>query len=316
MAPYNTDKCTKWALKNFGVWVTVRNTAHPEDLVPEDILMSSDPDVLNRRLSQFVVETHKSNGQFYPPAILCGLLRHMHKNNPGCPNFLDKKDSRFRQLHGTLDSYFNKLHSQGVGRRVKHAETISPEGEDKLWESGVLNTTTPKGLQNAVFHAVGKIFCLCGGQEHRVLKLSQFQRRDDSYVYYENVSKNRNGSFRQIHVKGKVVPVYSCPDAGDRCPVHLLDQYISKLPEEAKLKDLFYIRPLEKVTSDPTKPWYSAVPLGKNTLQQKVPKICPSAGIQGHKTNHSLRATGATEMYHCGAPEKLIQERTGAHMKL
>ena len=117
-------------------------------------------------------------------------------------------------------------------------------------------------------------------------------------------------------MKGKVVPVYSCPDAGDRCPVHLLDQYISKLPEEAKLKDIFYVRPLDKVTSDQTKPWYSAVPLGKNTLQQKVPKVCSSAGIQGHKTNHSLRVTGATEMYHCGAPEKLIQERTGAHLKL
>ena len=169
LAPYNTDECTKWELKNFGVWVTARNTAHPDDLIPEDILMSSDPDVLNRRLSQFVVETHKSNGQSYPPATLHQLY------------------SVARQLHGTLDSYFNKLHSQGVGRRVKHAEIISTEEEDQLWESGVLNTTTPKGLQNPVFHAVGKIFCLRGGQEQRALKLSQFQCRDDSYVYCENV---------------------------------------------------------------------------------------------------------------------------------
>ena len=39
--------------------------------------------------------------------------------------------------------------------------------------------------------------------------------------------------------------------------------------------------------------------------------MCAEAGIVGCKTNHSLRATGATDMFKAGAPEKLIQERTG-----
>ena len=39
--------------------------------------------------------------------------------------------------------------------------------------------------------------------------------------------------------------------------------------------------------------------------------MCSQAGIGGNTTNHSLRATGATQMYNKGAPEKLIQERTG-----
>ena len=39
--------------------------------------------------------------------------------------------------------------------------------------------------------------------------------------------------------------------------------------------------------------------------------MCTLAGIKGHKTNHSLTATAATEMFRRGAPEKLIQERTG-----
>ena len=98
-----------------------------------------------------------------------------------------------------------------------------------------------------MFHLVGKAFCLHGGAEQRNLKLSQFERCD-SYVYHENTSKNRNGSFKQLHVKKKVVPIYSCPQAGDRCPVYLLDKYISKLPEEAKEKDFCYVRPLESKT--------------------------------------------------------------------
>ena len=101
------------------------------------------------------------------------------------------------------------------------------------------------------------------------------------------------------------------PDLGDHCPVYILDKYISKLPPKAKEDDLFYVRPVEKnpVTTDA--PWYSAVPIGKNTLQNMVTNMCSEANIQGAKTNHSLRATAATHMFQSGIPEKVIQERTG-----
>ncbi len=42
-----------------------------------------------------------------------------------------------------------------------------------------------------------------------------------------------------------------------------------------------------------------------------VQEICQDTGIKGHKTNHSLRATGATQLYNAGVPEIIIQERTG-----
>ena len=83
--------------------------------------------------------------------------------------------------------------------------------------------------------------------------------------------------------------------------------------EEAKEKYLFYVRPLESMaeSADTHSVWYSAVPIGKHTLQQKFSKMCQAAGIVGHKTNHSLRATAASEMFARQVPEKLIQERTG-----
>ena len=62
----------------------------------------------------------------------------MRSKNPACPNFLDKKDARFSQHHKTLDSYFHKLHSEGVGRQTKHAEVITSDEQDQLWK-----TTTP-----------------------------------------------------------------------------------------------------------------------------------------------------------------------------
>lgn len=118
--------------------------------------------------------------------------------------------------------------------------------------------------------------------------------------------------FKQLRVKSKVVPLYSTPNGGKWCPVNILDKYISKLPSEAKEKDIFYARPLEIIPDNPDKPWYSGVPLGKNTLHAKL-NMCKAAEINGHKTNHSLWATAATEMFRSGAPEKLIKERTGHH---
>ncbi len=39
--------------------------------------------------------------------------------------------------------------------------------------------------------------------------------------------------------------------------------------------------------------------------------MCEQAKIKGSKSTHSLRATAATQMFRGGAPEKVIQERTG-----
>ena len=134
LVPQNTAKMNSWALKNFHDWMKNRNQCNPTNPVPDDILQCVDPVVLNNQLSKFVVETRKSTGEHYPPVtlhqLLCGILRHMRTNNPAAPNFLDKKDSRFKHLHGTLDSYFHRLHSEGHGRQTKHAETISSEEED------------------------------------------------------------------------------------------------------------------------------------------------------------------------------------------
>ena len=74
-------------------------------------------------------------------------------------------------------------------------------------------------------------------------------------------------------------------------------------------EDIFYLRSLTRFENQAV--WFTSVPVGKNKLQTIIPAMCKKANIQGHKTNHSLRATGATELYMAGVPEKIIKERTG-----
>ena len=114
---------------NYESWRQARNEAHPDSPVPDDLFMSTDAAILSLHLSRFVVETRKSNGDYYPPAtlhqLMCGLLRHMRTVNPEeCPNFLDKKDTRFKQLHGAMDAHFHQLHARGIGQDVKHSEVF------------------------------------------------------------------------------------------------------------------------------------------------------------------------------------------------
>ena len=83
---------------------------------------------------------------------------------------------------------------------------------------------------------------------------------------------------------------------------------ISKMPEKAKQSDWFYLRAVSAKSSLGS--WYSASPIGEHTLASMVKDMFNEIGI-GDKTNHSLRATGASILFQSNVPEKIIQERTG-----
>ena len=50
------------------------------------------------------------------------------------------------------------------------------------------------------------------------------------------------------------------------------------------------MKALTKRPLDPMKPWFSAVPVGKNKLSGMVKEMCLEAGLAGSYTNHSLLA--------------------------
>ena len=177
--PKNTATSTKWAVANLESWRTARNSKfvhQPDQLVPSDLLESGDKVVLNNWLCVFVAETRKQDGNRYSPKslyqLLTGILRHMRNLNPSSPNFLDTDDHNFSRFHNTLDNILRELRTDGVGV-LKHAEVLTKDDEETLWQCGVLTTKTPIGLLRAVFFLNGKLFCLRGGEEHRQLKISQ-----------------------------------------------------------------------------------------------------------------------------------------------
>ena len=130
----------------------------------------------------------------------------------------------------------------------------------------------------------------------RRLKLSQITKSVESvkgrvvncYTYREFGSKNRQGGFSSLNTDNKVVKQYENLSGSGPCHVKILDMYLSKLPNHAKVKDVFYLTLLPKTPSDLTKPWYTTTPAGKNRLNIMLKEICAEAGLTKDFSNHSL----------------------------
>ena len=129
--PPNTQKNTSWAMTVFNEWRLPRNSKCTTDKCPENLFEEPDLGELNRWVSRFITEVRRKDGKPYPPRgvhqLLTGLQRFMLSKKPDAPKFLDRKDPRFRDIHGTCETIYRQLHQQGVGMEVRHAAIIIAE---------------------------------------------------------------------------------------------------------------------------------------------------------------------------------------------
>ena len=154
-----------------------------------------------------------------------------------------------------------------------------------------------------------KSFALRGVKEQVDLCFGQLIRmiEPDRYTYYEHGSKNHSGGVSDKS-HGKIVTIIDTPPHVSH--VQILDAYLSRVPPEVQPTDRFYLQPLP-FTPTGNRAWYWANPLGKNKLQHMVKEMFRQANIEGNFTNHSLRATCATQLFNAGVPEVLVQKQTG-----
>ncbi len=245
--------------------------------------------------------------------LVCGVMRYLRWNGqPKIDFFTDVDFSHFKQ---SLDAEMKRLQSQGMGSKKRQAEALTPEDEDILWGKGLLGDATPQTLLDTMVYSNGLYFALRSGSEHRQLRLhspSQIELIEQSgkrpYLRYtEDISKNRPGGIKGRNIKPKVVNHHANTSNKDRCFVRLYKKYIQLCPDNTN-SNAFYLQPAIKPTPNC---WYTKTPVGHNTLNKTVTRLCSAAGIEGFKTNHSLRATTATRLYQSGVDEQLVMERTG-----
>ena len=118
--------------------------------------------------------------------------------------------------------------------------------------------------------------------------------------------KTNKGGLKHRKIEPKQVDMYPV-DYEERYPFRIFLLYLSKLPKDY-VSTSFYLQPKKKFTPDQ---WYLDRPTGVNRLKDNIKELCSKAGFPGFYSNHSLRSTSATRMYHCNVDEQLIQEITG-----
>ena len=137
------------------------------------------------------------------------------------------------------------------------------------------------------------------------LKLKWLRKRVNERTF--STPKMRQRIDSQVVTFHESVRHYCNEENQSRCFVRLFKKYLSHCPPDTKRNSL-YLQPQKKTTQQV---WYSREPLGHNKLTKIVPEMCTAAGIQGFRTNHSLRASSATRLYAARMDEQLIMECTG-----
>ena len=222
-----------------------------------------------------VQETKKENGLPYPASTLRSLLAALQRTiqvNKIPFNIFDKADMHFLDLHNTLDT----LRKDGIGAEVKHAGVISLEHEVLMWQNGVLGVQSPDSLLRAAFYMVGLHFCLGTPRLKAVSVYSYSLGWLLQFNILENGSKNYQGRFSETGQANKIGRAYAQPDSGERCPVRILDLYLSKLPPGSTA---FYMQPLQKLTTDPSLAWYKNMAVGVNPLKNMMTNVSQLAGL-------------------------------------
>lgn len=209
----NTKKNTKWAVGVFNEWRSFR--ARNGDVISDLHMMNAE--TMNYWLERFVMETRKKNGDEYPPKslyyIVCGLLRHCRDMNVNDKNFLDPKDGRFAHFRRLLDAKMKELLSKGLGTKVRKADPVTKDDEEKLWAKNVFGDTDSTTLQYTVFFYNCKLFGLRGRDEHRNLDHSQFEVGVDAngrYVrFYGRNNKTFQGGLGDLRLENKDIKHYA-----------------------------------------------------------------------------------------------------------
>ena len=271
---------------------------------------------LNATLQLFFAKVTRKDGKNYEPSSLgnmqAAIDRYLLEQGA---TFSILKDVEFKGSHDVIEGRARFLREKlGMGRKPNRARSLNVLDEKDLWTSEQLGGRNARSLTNTMWFLFTQHFGLRGRQQHHTMKVEDFViNRDDEnneYVTFsEGVTKTRQGGTRQK--QRNVVPKMFAT-GGERCPIQLYREFISRRPEELKTSGPFY---LGYIDSPATDVWYKRSRLGVNSLDNIMKTMTsktPSLAARNKRfTNHSALGTVINKMKKAKIPRTEIIGITG-----
>ena len=318
----------KWAVRAFQEWHGVRlgDKSNVDECIVKANLSDLDnlkEDDLQQVLCMFIPEVTKvKDGGDYPGKTLYEMIiviqKYLNENQIGW-KLIDGAD--FVNVKTVLDNTMKERVQANIGMVVKQAQFMSTDFETSLWNQGVLGEDNPDKLRATVLFLIGINCGMRAGDEHYDLhrdgpsKKSHISFKCNEagqhcVVYEEDtITKTNDGGINSLRKDRKIVWINPNVTNVSRCPVRLIDKYISLLPpvKSESSRHNFYLHSMER--PNPAQ-WYTSQVVGLNTLKKTVSELLKNAKLDKFFTNHSLRRSSATHLFQAGVDKKIIREIT------
>lgn len=305
----STVSSTKCHIANVSKWLeNKKNISTPLFEIP--------PEILNRYLCEFFMQLKKKDGTDYEPTTIssfnASIERYLRENMYQACLMSDRAFIRLREVISAKKSQLKKA---GLGRKAHAAECIDAKDDELLIAAGELGDSSPRVLQTTLFYLFGKGFGLRGRDEHRSMQfgdviIERTSSNQEYLLFQERNSKTMDGTKRDDF--RPVRPKIFSTGGGQFDPVRLFRLYCKKRPAGALFPSFpMYLTPIPEDRLQKDGPWYYQVPMGKNVLGTLISDACKRAGVQGKKTNHSIRKRTVSDLSAAGVPPEKIVLLTG-----
>ena len=263
----NTSKSTSFWLSVWKTWCEGKSIALE--------IEKHEPAELNRLLEKFYAEVKNKNGQDYEPdslrVMIAALDRHLKdKQYP----LSIVKAREFHSSKQVLEGKAKLLRQAGRGKRPNKVRNLTKEEEEVLWKDSKFGSTTPEALVNTMWWLLTRHFGLRGRQEHHDMKVDDFQLCKENngveFVQFtEGLTKTRQGG---LHTKHRDFQQRMFAVGGERCPVALFKQFVSRRPQNLKTTGPFCLS-IKTNRKPDDNVWFKVQPMGENKINDMMKSI-------------------------------------------
>ncbi len=280
------------------------NESRPIEQIPQN--------ELEVYLSEFFNSIRQKNGQEYEPGTLKAKENSINR-------YLKSKRSNLRVSNMDLaaDAIKNKqkdLKNKGYGNRPFAADSLTPQEEELLYERA-LGFDTPEKLINLMWFTFEKFLLQRGNEGVKKccwgdIELKQNSEGNEILEFSERATKTRTGT-NLSNTRPYNPKMHSMPAFPEKCPVRIYKAYRDRRPADTLHAEKPFFLAICHNRRQDNPVWYKDQPMGIKKMQSMLKDMCKTAGIEGRKTNHSMRKTGITRLLGANVHPVMVQQLSG-----